>query len=76
MMHTKELAEISFGQRPSLATDAELTVPDSDAAPVGGSDDPVDRPFGTVFPIVAIDWILNSFGKSTGSCRMPGTHGH
>ena len=31
MMHTKELAEISFGQRPSLATDAELTVPDSDA---------------------------------------------
>ena len=36
-------------------------VPDSDAV---GSDDPVDRPFGALFPIVAIDWISNSFGQN------------
>ena len=75
--HTSKFVAISFGERPTLA-EAELTAPDSEAAPPvgGGSDDPVDRPFGTVFPIVAIGWISNSSGKSTGSCRTPQTHGY
>jgi hypothetical protein len=30
-LHTKKLAEMSFGQRPSLATETKLTVPDSAA---------------------------------------------
>jgi len=47
-----------LGQRPVSLVDA---VPDSDAV---GSDDPVDRPFGALFPIVAIDWISNSFGQN------------